>query len=203
MSCSSSSGCGPRAARQSPNARGDAGRHARAHGTMARSPACAMITSRASASGTSVIKMMARITKALASSRFRTPFTNSGRSIARSAIPSMRPGPACCPSHSSSGPSVACSHGLPCACTRPSLRTRAGATAPTFRKTTWSPDRIRSVPAMTSADRSPSPSGLPAGDTRSGTRTATISAPPPGTSPLLAAHGGTRYKDTRGSWAEG
>ena len=42
---SSSSGTGPSAFRQSPAARADAGRHGRAHGTSARSPASAAITS--------------------------------------------------------------------------------------------------------------------------------------------------------------
>ena len=44
---------------------------------------------------------------ALASSRSRSPFTNRGSSGARSATPSITPGPALASSHSSSGPSVA------------------------------------------------------------------------------------------------
>ena len=47
MSRSSSSGSGPSAFRQSPSARSDAGAHGRAHGTSARSPASAIIASRA------------------------------------------------------------------------------------------------------------------------------------------------------------
>ena len=107
MSCSSSSGSGPSAFRQSPSARSDAGAQARAHGTPARSPASAITASRMPASGTSVISTTARIMNALASSRSRSPFTYSSRSTARSAIPSITPGPACSSSHSSSGPSVA------------------------------------------------------------------------------------------------
>jgi hypothetical protein len=188
MSCSSSSGSGPSAFRQSPHARADAGTQARAHGTPARPPASAMTASRMSASGIRVISTMARIMNALASSRSRSPFTYCSRSTARSAMPSITPGPACRSSHSSKGPSVACPAGLPCACTRPSLLTCAGATATTFRNTTVSPVRIFPVPAITSADRSPASSGLPfrSGDTRSSGRTATISAPPPGTSPSPA-----------------
>ena len=56
MSCSSSSGSGPSAFRQSPSARADAGAQTRAHGTMARSPASAMTASRTSAPGIRVIK---------------------------------------------------------------------------------------------------------------------------------------------------
>ena len=66
-----------------------------------------MITSRMSASGTSVISTSTRIMNALASSRSRSPFTYSSRSTARSAMPSMTPGPAFSSSQSSSGPSVA------------------------------------------------------------------------------------------------
>ena len=104
---SSSSGSGPSAFRQSPSARSDAGTHGRAHGTRARSPASAITASRTPAPGTSVISTMTRIMNALASSRSRSPFTYSSRSTARSAIPSITPGPACSSSHSSSGPSVA------------------------------------------------------------------------------------------------
>jgi hypothetical protein len=55
----------------------------------------------------------------------------------------------------------------------------------------------------------PIPSGPPFrnGDARSASRTATISGPPPGTSPssgmLLAEHGTTGYENTRGSCDEG
>ena len=49
--CSSSSGAGPSALRQSRQARSDAGRHGLDHGTSARSPASAMITSPGCASG--------------------------------------------------------------------------------------------------------------------------------------------------------
>ena len=95
MACSSSSGSGPSAFRQSPSARSDAGAHGRDHGTSARSPASAITASLMPAPGTSVISTMARIMNALASSRSRSPFTNSSRSTARSAIPSITPGPAC------------------------------------------------------------------------------------------------------------
>ncbi len=208
MSRSSSSGSGPSALRQSPHARSDAAAHGLAHGTPARSPASAMITSRMPASGSSVISTSTRIMNALASSRSRSPFTNSGRSTARSATWPITPGPAFSSSHSSNGPSVACPHGLPCACTRPSLLTCAGATATTFKNTTASPARIFPVPPITSADRSPSNSGLPfrSGDTRSPSRTATISDPPPGTSPspamLLTEREPAGYEDTRGSCDE-
>ena len=94
MSRSSSSGSGPSAFRQSPSARADAGTHGRAHGTSARSPASAVTASRMPAPGISVISTITRIMNALASSRSRSPFTNSGRSTARSAIPSITPGPA-------------------------------------------------------------------------------------------------------------
>ena len=104
---SSSSGSGPSAFRQSPSARSDAGAHGRAHGTSARSPASAVTASRTPAPGTSVSSTMTRIMNALASSRSRSPFTYSSRSTARSAMPSITPGPACSSSHSSSGPSVA------------------------------------------------------------------------------------------------
>ena len=56
---------------------------------------------------------------------------------------------------------------------------------------------------MTSADRSPPADGRPAGDTRSHSRTATISVPPPGislASALLAENDATGYNFTRGSW---
>ena len=113
MACSSSSGPGPRAFRQSPQARANAGTQARAHGTIARSPASAISASRTSASGTSVISTMTRIMNDLVSSRFRSPFTNCFRSTARSATWEITPGPAWRSSHSSAGPSVACSAGLP------------------------------------------------------------------------------------------
>ena len=86
MSCSSSSGSGPSAFRQSPHARADAGTQARAHGTRARSPASAVTASRISASGTRVIKTITRIMNALVSRRSRSPFTYCSRSTARSAI---------------------------------------------------------------------------------------------------------------------
>jgi hypothetical protein len=107
MSCSSSSGSGPSAFRQSPSARSDAAAHGRDHGTSARSPASAAATSLIRASGMSVISTSTRIMNAAASSLSRSPFTNSGRSAARSAIPSITPGPAFSSSQSSSGPSVA------------------------------------------------------------------------------------------------
>ena len=196
MACSSSSGSGPSAFRQSPSARSDAACHGRDQGTIARSPASAVTASRTPAPGSSVISTITRIMNAAVSSRSRSPFTNSGRSTARPAMPSITPGPAFASSHSSSGPSVACPHGLPCACTRPSPRTCAGATATTFKNTAGSPVRIFPVPPMTSADRSPAASGAPFrnGGTRSDARTATISDPAPGTSPagtLQAAHGRT------------
>jgi len=100
---SSSRGTGPSAFRQSPAARADAGRHGRAHGTSARSPASAAITSWTRASGISVIKTITLIMKALARSLSRSPFTNRAPSGARPAIPPAAPGPA----FSSSGPSVA------------------------------------------------------------------------------------------------
>ncbi len=75
MACSSSSGPGPSAFRQSPSARADAGTQARAHGTMARSPASAITASRTSASGIRVISTMTLIMNALVSSRSRSPFT--------------------------------------------------------------------------------------------------------------------------------
>ncbi len=115
MSRSSPSGSGPSAFRQSPTARADAGAQARAHGTSARSPASAITASRTSASGTSVITTITRIMNALVSSLSRSPFTYRPRSTARSAIPSMAPGPACSSSQSSSGPSVAWRAGPPCA----------------------------------------------------------------------------------------
>ena len=91
---SSSRGTGPSAFRQSPAARADAGRHGRAHGTSARSPASAAITSWTRASGISVIKTITRIMNALASSLSRWPFTNRAPSGARPAIPPIdaRPG---------------------------------------------------------------------------------------------------------------
>ena len=78
--------------------------------------------------------------------------------------------------------------GLPCAWTRPSRRTRAGATATTLQNTVTSPVRIRSVPPMTSADRSPSPTARPlrSGDATSSSRNATTRPPP---SPLCAVTG--------------
>ena len=104
---SSSRGTGPSAFRQSPAARADAGRHGRAHGTSARSPASAAITSSIRASGISVISTITRIMNALASSLSRRPFTNRASSGACPAIPPAAPGPACDSSRSSSGPSVA------------------------------------------------------------------------------------------------
>ncbi len=180
--CSFSSGAGPRALRQSRQARSDAGRHCLDHGTSARSPASAMITSLSCASGISVISTSTRIMNAAVSSRSRSPFTNLSSSTARSAMPPITPGPACSSSQSSSGPRVACPHGLPAARTCPFLVTTAGVTATTFRNTAGSPVRIASVPATTIADRSPPPSGalLLNGETRSDSRTATVT--PAGTS---------------------
>ena len=100
---SSSRGTGPRAFRQSPAARSDAGRHGRAHGTRARSPASAAITSPGRFPGMSVISTITRIMKSLASSLSRSPFTNRAPSGALPAIMPTAPGPAL----SSSGPSVA------------------------------------------------------------------------------------------------
>ena len=100
---SSSRGIGPSAFRQSPAARPDAGRHGRAHGTSARPPASAAITSPGRASGISVISTITRIMNALASSLSRSPFTNRAPSGARPAIAPMTPRPVL----SSSGPSVA------------------------------------------------------------------------------------------------
>jgi hypothetical protein len=192
---SSSSGSGPRAFRQSPSARSDAGTQARAHGTGARSPASAMSASRTPAPGMSVISTMTRIMNALASSRSRSPFTYLPRSTARSAIPSTTPGPACSPSLSSSGPRVACAAGLPCAWTRPSRRTIAGATATTLQNTVTSPVRIRAVPPVTSADRSPASPPFLSGDNTSARRNATIT--PAGTSvKSAAARDATGYKET-------
>ena len=104
---SSPSGAGPSALRQSPADRADAGRHGRAHGTSARSPASAMITSSIRDSGISVISTITRIMNAADSSRSRSPLTNRPSSRALPAIPSMTPGPASAPGRSSSGPSVA------------------------------------------------------------------------------------------------
>ena len=98
----SSSGTGPSAFRQSPAARPDAGRHGRAHGTRARSPASAAITSPGRSPGMSVISTITRIMKSLASSLSRFPFTNRAPSGARPATPATAPGPV----FSSSGPSV-------------------------------------------------------------------------------------------------
>ena len=100
---SSSKGTGPSAFRQSPAARPDAGRHGRAHGTSARSPASAAITSWTPESGISVIKTITRIMNALDSSLSRSPFTNRVPSGARPATVPMTSAPAL----SSSGPSVA------------------------------------------------------------------------------------------------
>jgi hypothetical protein len=107
MAWSSSSGSGPRAFRQSPSARSDAGAQDLAHRTRARSPASAITASRMPASGIRVISTMTRIMNALASSRSRSPFTYSARSTARSATRSMTPGPAFSSNHSSSGPRAA------------------------------------------------------------------------------------------------
>jgi hypothetical protein len=145
-------------------------------GTSAKSPASAAITSPSCDSGISVISTSTRIMNAAVSSRSRSPFTNLPSSTARAAIPSITPAPARASSQSSSGPSVACAHGLPSARTCPFLVTAAGATATTFKNTTGSPVRIVSVPATASADRSPSPGRAPlfSGDTRSASRTATV-----------------------------
>ena len=58
---------------------------------------------------------MTLIMNALVSSRSRSPFTYFPASTARSAIPSITPGPAFPSSQSSSEPSVAWPAGLPCA----------------------------------------------------------------------------------------
>ena len=184
--CSSSSGAGPSALRQSRQARSDAGRHRFDQGTRARSPASAMITSPGCASGISVCSTITRIMNAAASSRSRSPLTNLESRTARSAMPPITPGPAWLSSQSSSAPSVACPHGLPAARTCPFLATTAGAAATTFKNTTGSPARIFSVPATTSADRSPSCTGAPpfTGETRHRSGTATIT--PAGRSPSSA-----------------
>lgn len=176
--CSSSSGAGPSAFRQSRQARSDAGRHGFDHGTSARSPASAAITPPGRASGICDCSTSTRIMNAAVSSRSRSPFANLPSSTARPAIPSITPGPACASSHSSSGPSVACEHGVPSARTCPFLVTTAGATATTFRNTAGSPVRIASVPATASADRSPPPGKAPffSGETRSASRTATVTS---------------------------
>ena len=101
---SSSRGPGPRALRQSPAARADAGRHGRAHGTRARSPASAATASPARASGISVISTITRIMNALASSLSRSPFTN--RAVQPPRPPRSRSRHRATPP-SSSGPSVA------------------------------------------------------------------------------------------------
>ena len=135
-----------------------------------------MITSDSCASGVSVISTSTRIMNAAASSRSRSPFTNLPSRTARPAMASITPGPAFLSSQSSSGPSVACEHGLPAARTCPSLVTTAGATATIFTNATGSPERISPVPATASADRSPSRSGAPffSGETRLHSRTATV-----------------------------
>ena len=172
---SSSSGTGPSAFRQSPAARADAGRHSRAHGTSARSPASAATASSSRASGISVISTSARIMNALASSLSRSPFANLPSSGARSATWPTRPGPA----PASSGPSVAWRTGLPLARTCPSLLTCASATVITLQNTTAPPVRTFPVPPTTSADLSLSPRSLPflSGDARSSSGTA-ITIPP-------------------------
>ena len=107
VSCSSFSGAGPSARRQSRQARSDAGCHSLDHGTRARSPASAMITSDSCASGIRVCSTIARIMNAAASSRSYAPLTYRLSRTARSAMPSITPGPACASSQSSAGPSVA------------------------------------------------------------------------------------------------
>ena len=107
MSRSSSRGAAPSAFRQSPAARADAGRHGRDHGTSARSPASAVITSSIRAPGMSVISTITLIMNAAASSRSRSPLANRPSSRAFAAIRLMTPGPASDSSRSSSGPSVA------------------------------------------------------------------------------------------------
>ena len=176
---SSSSGTGPSAFRQSPAARADAGRHGRAHGTSARSPASASTASSSRAPGISVISTTARIMNALASSLSRSPFTNRPSSGACSATPPTRPGPA----PASSGPIVAWRTGLPLARTCPSLLTCASATATTLQNTTAPPVRTFSVPPTTSADLSQSPRSLPffSGEASSSSGTATIIPPETGT----------------------
>ncbi|HET9970384.1 MAG TPA: hypothetical protein VFQ68_19275 [Streptosporangiaceae bacterium] len=181
---SSSRGTGPSAFRQSPAARADAGRHGRAHGTRARSPASAAMTSWTRASGISVISTITRIMNALASSLSRSPLTSRASSRACPAIPAITPAPA----FSSSGHSVAWCTGLPFARTCPSLLTCASATATTLQNTTAPPVRIRCVPPMTSADRSASPRSRPflSGDAASSSGTAIIIPAETGT-----AHDGT------------
>ncbi len=135
-----------------------------------------MITSLSCASGIMVHSTIARIMNAADSSRRYFPLTCRPSRIARSAMPPITPGPACASSHSSAGPSVAWSYGLPPARTCPSLVTTASVTATTFRKTVAPPVRILSVPPMTSADRSAPPRSRPflSGGASSPAGTATI-----------------------------
>jgi hypothetical protein len=119
---------------------------------------------------------MTRIMNAADSSRRYFPLTCLPSRAARSAMPSITPGPACASSQSSSGPSVAWSYGRPSARTCPPLATPASVTATTFRNTVRPPVRIFSVPPMTSADRSESPGSRPflSGDASRSSGTATI-----------------------------
>ena len=73
------------------------------------------------------------------------------------AIRSIVPGPHRRSSSTSAAPSRACSHGRPSACTRPSRRSTAGATATILHQATDSPPRTGAAPVTTSAER-PSPS---------------------------------------------
>ena len=100
-------------------------------------------------------------------------------------------------------PGLACPHGLPAARTCPFLATTAGATAAAFKNTTGSPARIFSVPATTSAGRSPSCAGAPpfSGETRHRSGTATMT---PGRKiPLISGNtgrtAGGRVRRHRGS----
>ncbi len=130
---------------------------------------------------------------AAASSRRYSPLTYFLSRTARSAMPSITPGPACASSQSSSGPSVAWSYGRPSAWTRPSLLTTAPVTAATFRNTVAQPVRIFPVPPMTSADTSGSSRSRPffSGDASSSPGTATIIPAETGT-----AASGTGYEST-------
>jgi hypothetical protein len=192
--CSSSSGAGPSALRQSRQARSGAGCHRLDQGSRARSPASARITSLSCASGIGVHRTITRIMNAADSSRRYFPLTYLLSRTARPAMPSITPGPACASSQSSIGPSVAWSYGRPSARTCPSLVTTASVTATTFRNTVRPPVRIFSVPPMTSADRSASPRSRPfiSGDASRSSGTATIIPAETGT----AASGTGQEEDT-------
>jgi hypothetical protein len=66
-----------------------------------------MMTSLSCASGISVQRTIARIMNAADSSRRYSPLTYLLSRTARSAMPSITPGPACASSHSSIGPGAA------------------------------------------------------------------------------------------------